>query len=268
MDKRMPRKSSQNESYAFGSAKPAAPASQGSRAIMSAARLGFDGSAKANRKMRVGFIGLDRTGEAMASRLLKAGHQLTVYDSAREIPATLTTAGARVAHGIQDVCHSADAVFTMLPNEKTVEAVILGPAGVVESLSRRAIHIGSSTISVECSDRIVEAHWNVGKRYVSAPVLVRAESAAEEQLLVIAGGREAPITEIEPLLNPIGELARLHGWPSDANLVQLGTDCAGATLFRFLARHPELRARRDRSQLTRPAHFARFLDIEPKGVRQ
>ena len=235
---------------------------------MSAAQLGFDAPAKATHTRRVGFIGLDRTGEAMASRLLKAGHQLTVYDAARKIdPAP--SAGWTVANSIQDAFRSADAVFTMLPGDEVTEAVILGPGGVVESLPRKAIHIGSSTVSVECSDRIVAAHWDAGKRYVSAPVLTRSGSAADEQLLVIAGGREATIIEVEQLLSPIGQLAQLSGWPSDANLVQLGANYMGATLFQFLARHPELCARQHRSQLARPGSpFARFLGIKSKGVLQ
>ena len=115
----------------------------------------------------------------------------------------------------------------------------------------------------------MEAHWDSGKQYVSAPVLVRSEGTAEEQLLVIAGGREATIIQIEPLLSPIGQLAQLSGWPSDANLIQLGANYMGATLFQFLARHPELCARQHRSQLARPASpLARFLGIETKGVLQ
>ena len=179
--------------------------------------------------MRVGFIGLDPTGKAMASRLLKAGHQLTVYDPAREIPEALESAGGSVANSIQDACRWADAVFTMLPNDEVAEAVILRPGGVVESLPRRAVHIGSSTVSVECSDRIVEAHWNAGKQYVSAPVLVGSGSTAEEQLLVIAGASEATIIQIEPLLSPIGQLERLSGCPSDANLIQRPLNRAGST---------------------------------------
>lgn len=219
--------------------------------------------------MRVGFIGFDSTGQAMASRLLKAGHQLTVYDPAREIPEALESAGGSAANSIHDACRSADAVFTMLPNDEVTEAVVLGPGGVVESLPQSAIHIGSSTVSVECSDRIVEAHWDAGKQYVSAPVLVRSDPTAEEQLLVIAGGREATIIEIEPLLSLIGQLERLSGWPSDANLVQLGADCVGATLFQFLARHPELCGRQDRSHFAHAASLlTRFLDIKTKGVLQ
>ena len=260
----MSRKSLRVGTHAFGAAEQAIPASLGSRAIMSATWLGPEPPPSGSPIMRVGFIGLDPTGSAMASRLLKAGHKLAVYDPAREVPKALESAGGSVANSIQEACRWADAVFTMLPDDEVAEAVILGPGGVVESLPRKAIHIGSSTVSVECSDRIVEAHWDSGKQYVSAPVLVRSGSTAEVRLLVIAGGREATIFQIEPLLSLIGQLAQLSGWPSDANLVQLGANCTGATLFQFLARHPELCAGQDRSQLARPA----FPDIETKGVLQ
>ena len=258
-------KSLEIDSYAFGAAENALPASLRSAPTMSAAPLGFDAPANALRTMRVGFIGLDHTGEAMASRLLKAGHQLTVYDPTREIPDALASAGASIAHSIEDACRWANAVFTMLPNDEVTEAVILGPGGVIESLPRKAIHIGSSTVSVECSDRLVEAHWDAGKEYVSAPVLVSSRPRAEEQLLVIAAGREATIIQIEPLLRRIGKLAQLSGWPSRANLVQLGANCEGAAENRFLAQH--LCAGQDRSQFSRAASLALF-DIETKGVLQ
>ena len=265
----MSRTRRQGESYAVGPTEPLPAASLEMRATMAAAQLESDAPAIRSRTMRVGFIGLDPTGEAMASRLLKAGHQLTVYDPAREIPATLASAGASVANSIQDACRSADAVFTMLPNDEVTEAVVLGPGGVVESLPRKSIHIGSSTVSIECSDRIVEAHWDSGKEYVSAPVLVRSEGKTEERLLVIAGGHETTIAQIEPLLSPIGQMAQLTGWPSDANLIQLGASYMGATLFQFLDRHPELCARQRRSQLAHPGSpLARFLGVETKGVLQ
>jgi 3-hydroxyisobutyrate dehydrogenase-like beta-hydroxyacid dehydrogenase len=219
--------------------------------------------------MRVGFIGFDQIGREAASRLLEAGHQLTVYDPLREIPETLVSAGAIAAKSIPDVCHSAEAVITMLPNDEAAEAVILGTGGVVETLPRSAIHIGSSTVSVECADAIAEAHWNAGRQYISAPVLVGSGLAADAPLIVIAGGREATILQIEPLLSPIGQLAQLGGWPSNANLIHLGAMCDDSTLSQLLARYPELCARQDASQLARRAPpFSHSLDIENKGVLQ
>ena len=203
--------------------------------------------------MHVGFIGLDHTGQQIVSRLVQAGHRLTVYDPIREIPETLLWAGAMVADSIEEVCRSADAVFTMLPGDDAAEDVILGVGGVVESLPRGAVHIGSSTVSVPCSDAIVEAHWDAGQQYIAAPVLVGSELAADEQLIVIAGGCQATIVRIEPLLSPIGPLAELAGWPSHANSIHLGAMCDDSTLSQFLVTH-------------RASHLSRSLDT--KGVLQ
>ena len=112
----MSKKNLPAERQAFGAAEQALPAIPRRRA------------------MRVGFIGLDPIGRTMASRLLKAGHQLTLYDPVREIPESLESAGGKVANSVQDACRWADAVFTMLPTDEVAETLILGPGGVAQSL--------------------------------------------------------------------------------------------------------------------------------------
>jgi 3-hydroxyisobutyrate dehydrogenase-like beta-hydroxyacid dehydrogenase len=177
--------------------------------------------------MRVAFIGLDHVGQAMALSLLEAGHQLTVYDPTNEKAETLVPAGAAVANSIAGACCSADAVFSMLADEEAVEAAVLHAGGVVDSLPWNAIHIGSSTIGVECSDRLVEAHWDAGQRYIAAPVLGWS-NAAGARLLMIAGGCNRAIAEVQRLFDAIGEVTvQLGGWPSEANVFQ----CSANALF-------------------------------------
>ena len=262
----MSKRYSPVEREAFEPAEEALPARSRKCGIALAQQVESVVSANGHRKMCIGFIGLDHTGQAMVSSLLKAGHHLMLYDPAGDIPEAVTSAGANTANSVEETCRVADVVFTMLRNDEVAEEVVLGPSGVVEGLRQHAIHIGSSTVSVECSDRIVEAHWNAGKQYVSAPVLARGD-LGEEQLLVIAAGREATIIRIEPLLRQIGQLGLLSGWPSDANLVQLGADSACATLSEFLAQHPDLFTRERQSQFSSPATpLNRILDIKIKGV--
>lgn len=171
--------------------------------------------------MRVAVIGLDPVGQAMALSLREAGHQLAVYDPSGETPEALASAGAEVANSIASACCTADAVFSMLAGDQAVETAVLGAGGIADSLPRNAIHIGSSTISVECSDLLVEAHWNVGQRYIAAPVLDRSNAAAGAPLLMIAGGCAAVMAEVQPLFDAIGKVTiQLAGWPSRANLVQ------------------------------------------------
>lgn len=182
--------------------------------------------------MRIAFIGLDHFGQAMALSLVEAGHQLTVYDPSSEKAEALASAGAAVANSIAGACSSAEAVFSMLAGDEAVETAVLRAGGMVDSLPRNAIHIGCSTISVECSDRLVEAHWDAGQRYIAAPVLGRSNAAAGARLLMIAGGCNRAIAEVRLLLDAIGEVTvQLAGWPSEANLIQRSANTRFETTF-------------------------------------
>src|SRR5271170_845828 len=98
--------------------------------------------------MKVGFIGLGHMGAGMAANLLKAGHEVAVYNRTRAKTEALVKGGAKEAATIADACRG-DAVFTMLANDNVVEAVVFGKAGIMVSLPAGAIHISSSTISVD-----------------------------------------------------------------------------------------------------------------------
>ena len=73
--------------------------------------------------MKVGFIGLGRMGAAMAANLLKAGHEVTVYNRSPDKARALSALGARVAASVADTCRG-EAVITMLANDEAVEAVV------------------------------------------------------------------------------------------------------------------------------------------------
>src|SRR4051812_42030396 len=127
--------------------------------------------------MRIGFIGLGHMGAGMASSLFKAGHEVTVYNRSRAKAEALAGAGAIVADTIAQAC-TGEAVFTMLANDQAVEEIVFGDGGILASLPKGAIHISSSTISVDLAARLEAAHSNAGQRFVSAPVLGRPNVAA------------------------------------------------------------------------------------------
>src|SRR2546421_1556022 len=89
--------------------------------------------------MNVGFIGLGRMGSGMAANLIKAGHQVTVYNRTPGKVRALGEQGARAASDVADACRG-DAVFTMLADDAAVESVVFGK-GVIASLAKGAIHI-------------------------------------------------------------------------------------------------------------------------------
>jgi 3-hydroxyisobutyrate dehydrogenase-like beta-hydroxyacid dehydrogenase len=172
--------------------------------------------------MKVGFIGVGKMGTGMATSLVKAGHEVVVYNRSVEKTRPLVAMGARKATQVAQACEGAAAVFTMLADDAAVEGVTFGDAGIVAALPQNAIHISSSTISVALAVRLSKSHVDAGRRFVSAPVFGRPDVAAAGNLFVLAAGDLNAVREVEPLLQAIGQRTFVIGAaPETANLVKL-----------------------------------------------
>jgi 3-hydroxyisobutyrate dehydrogenase-like beta-hydroxyacid dehydrogenase len=171
--------------------------------------------------MRVGFIGLGRMGAAMAANLIKARHEVTVYNRSPEKAGPLVALGATAATRIADAC-GGEAVVTMLADDHAVESVVFGEGGIGATLSPGAVHVSCSTISVALSRRLAQAHKDAGQRFVAAPVFGRPEAAAAAKLFVVAGGATDAVESCRTLLNAIGQRIFVMSEQADAaNLVKL-----------------------------------------------
>jgi len=181
--------------------------------------------------MKIGFIGLGKMGHAMASNLLKAGHEVTVYNRSPGKAEDLAARGARIARSVAEACRG-EAVMTMLADDRAAEQVVFGEGGIVAALGKSAIHVSSSTISVALSDRLTEAHAKAGQRFVSAPVFGRPDAAAAGKLFVAAAGTEDALKDCLPLLEAIGQrTVVLSKVPSAANLVKLSGNFLAASVI-------------------------------------
>ncbi|MGV1755542.1 NAD(P)-dependent oxidoreductase [Rhizobium sp. A22-96] len=184
--------------------------------------------------MKVGFIGLGQMGSAMAANLLKAGHEVTVYNRSRDKAEALAGEGAKVAATVADAC-GGDAVFTMLAHDDALSAVVHGDGGVLASLGKGAVHISASTISVAMSERLTRDHAAAGQRFVAAPVFGRPEAAAAAKLFVAAAGAPDAIETVTPLFEAIGQRTFVLGEePKSANLVKLSGNFLIASVIESL----------------------------------
>jgi 3-hydroxyisobutyrate dehydrogenase-like beta-hydroxyacid dehydrogenase len=184
--------------------------------------------------MNIGFIGLGRMGAGMAANLLSAGYHVTVYNRTLEKAAALIVQGAQAAPSIADACKG-DAVITMLANDEAVKNVAFGTDGIVANLSAGALHISSSTISVELSQQLAMAHTKAGQHFVAAPVFGRPDVAAAGSLFVVAGGNSAAIRLATPLLDVIGRKTFIISErPGAANLVKLSGNFLIASVIEAL----------------------------------
>jgi 3-hydroxyisobutyrate dehydrogenase-like beta-hydroxyacid dehydrogenase len=195
---------------------------------------GKRGASSNGKLVNVGFIGLGHMGAGMAANLLKAGHRVTVFNRTPAKAEALIARGAKFATSIAEACRG-DAVMTMLANDEAVEAVVLGPDGVIANLSRDALHISSSTISVALSERLTEAHTRKSQKFVAAPVFGRPDVAAAGRLFVVAGGAAAAVDAAVHLLEAIGQKTFvISAMPKAANLVKLSGNFLGASVIEAL----------------------------------
>jgi 3-hydroxyisobutyrate dehydrogenase-like beta-hydroxyacid dehydrogenase len=195
--------------------------------------MGDPNSAK-GKSLNVGFIGLGHMGTGMAANLLKARHNVTVYNRSPGKADALVAQGAKAAANIAEACQG-DAVITMLANDDAVDSVVLGRGGIIDSLASGALHISSSTISVSLSERLTEEHARRGQRFVAAPVFGRPDAAAAGQLFIVVGGLPAAVDAAAPLLEAMGQKAFvISDVPNAANLVKLSGNFLGASVIESL----------------------------------
>ena len=175
--------------------------------------------------MKVGFIGLGSMGQPMAHNLLRARHELTVYNRNSEVAQPFHQLGAIVAPSPTEAAREAEVLITMLADDAAVEAVLFGSdatVGAIDSLAKDAIHISMSTISVALSKRLAKAHAVAGQIYVAAPVFGRSEVAAQAALWIVAAGDAQQVERCRPLFEVMGQgvfYVGAEAWM--ANLVKL-----------------------------------------------
>src|SRR2546422_2860206 len=184
--------------------------------------------------MKVGFIGLGHMGAGMATSLLRAGHDTTVYNRAPSKVQALVEQGAHAAARVADACRG-DAVITMLADDGAVEGVVFAENGMIGGMREDAIHISMSTISVALSERLAAAHANAGQRFVAAPVFGRPEMAAAAKLFIVAAGAPDAVVACRPLFEAMGQKTFPIGdQPKAANLVKLSGNFLSASVIEAL----------------------------------
>ena len=184
--------------------------------------------------MKLGFIGLGRMGSAMAANLVRAGHEVTVFNRTPGKSSALVALGAQEAATLAGACRG-ETVITMLADDEAAANIAMGSGGLLENLSKGAIHLSMSTISVAMSDRLAQAHAQSGQRYVAAPVFGRPDMAAAAKLFIVAAGDPEAIDTCRSVFDALGQkTSTIGGVPSAANLVKLTANFLQAAVIESL----------------------------------
>ncbi len=184
--------------------------------------------------MKVGFIGLGTMGRHMATNLARAGHDLTVHDLRRETAARHVAAEAW-ADSPRAVAEASEVVFTSLPGPSEVEAVALGPNGLLEGMSAGKVYVDLSTNNPILVRRIHQAFAARGVPFLDAPVSGGPRGAETRMLALWVGGDEAVFRRLKPVLDAIGDQANYVGPIGAGSVAKLVHNCAGYVLQTALA---------------------------------
>jgi 3-hydroxyisobutyrate dehydrogenase-like beta-hydroxyacid dehydrogenase len=151
--------------------------------------------------MRVAFLGLGIMGQAMATNLVKAGHEVTVWN---RTPGKQVE-GARVAASPAEAAQGAEVVWMAVSDTAAAESVLFGENGVEQSLTEGMIISDSSTISPSATRKFAERVARKGVQYVDSPMTGSKAGAESGTLLFIVGGEEQAIERLKPLYAAMGK---------------------------------------------------------------
>ena len=171
--------------------------------------------------MKVGFIGLGHMGKHMAAAVLRAGYELTIHDIRPEAAEDPLLAGARWADTPRATAAASDVLITSLPGPEQVDAVVLGPDGVLSGLRPGTFYIDMSTSTPGEMRKIADAAAGRSVQTVDAPVAGGMRGARNATLTIMAGGTEEAYQACLPVLRAMGEKIFLVGGVGAGHVAKL-----------------------------------------------
>lgn len=158
--------------------------------------------------MRIAFIGLGNMGAPMATNLVKAAHEVVVFDLVEAALDALEQQGAKRADSAAEACADVEIVISMLPAGVHVRGLYLGrddQPGLLDALSHKPLIIDASTISPEDARLLATAAGERGFNYLDAPVSGGIGGAQAGTLTFIVGGDSAAFEQARPVLEAMGK---------------------------------------------------------------
>jgi 3-hydroxyisobutyrate dehydrogenase-like beta-hydroxyacid dehydrogenase len=181
--------------------------------------------------MRVAFLGLGIMGQAMATNLSKAGHEVTVWN---RTPGKLVE-GAGVAPTPAAAAQGAEVVWMCVSDTDAVENVLFGRDGVEQSLVDGMIIADSSTISPSATVKFAARVKEKGVAYVDAPMTGSKIGAANGTLIFMVGGEPSTIDKLSPLFAAMGKKIFRMGETGKGQATKLAMNLQIAMIFEGFA---------------------------------
>ncbi|MCW2268298.1 3-hydroxyisobutyrate dehydrogenase [compost metagenome] len=154
--------------------------------------------------MRIAFIGLGNMGAPMARNLIKAGHQLNLFDLNKTVLAELAELGGQISSSPRDAAQQSDMVITMLPAAAHVRGVYLSEDGVLAGVRKGTPVVDCSTIDPQTARDVSVAAAKQGVDLADAPVSGGTGGAAAGTLTFMVGASDELFATLQPVLAQMG----------------------------------------------------------------
>jgi 3-hydroxyisobutyrate dehydrogenase-like beta-hydroxyacid dehydrogenase len=170
---------------------------------------------------KISYLGLGTMGSGMASNLLKAGYELTVWDRTSEKCKPFSRKGARAAETPVDAVRGSDLVIYSLSDDDAVQRVVFGDEGILSAITAGQIIVDTSTVLPATSLREHDAFAQRGADFLDAPVFGSKNESAKAKLWVLAAGKKEVFEKVKPVLEKLGQTVHYLGRNGNATAMKL-----------------------------------------------
>jgi len=172
----------------------------------------------------VGFVGLGAMGSRIAGRLLDAGNDVYGTNRTRSKAEPLIERGLQWRESPREVAAEADVVFSMVTDDKALDAITSGPEGLLAGLGHGKVFVDMSTVSPRMSQLLAERVDALGAQMLDAPVSGSVPQAEIGTLAIMVGGDQKAFAAVEPLLEELGHPVTLVGANGQGLLLKLAVN--------------------------------------------
>jgi len=172
-------------------------------------------------KQKIGFMGLGIMGIPMVANLLKAGYPVMVYNRSPEKADPLVKQGAGLASSPQALAKAADVVIAMVTGPEALNDLLWGPEGAGGAFNHSKVFINMSSVAPSYTRQLAQELTPSGVIFIDAPVSGTKKPAEDGTLLILAGGPQAKVKELEPLLLAMGKKVIYCGAAGQGSMMKM-----------------------------------------------
>jgi 3-hydroxyisobutyrate dehydrogenase len=183
--------------------------------------------------MKVAFVGLGVMGFPMAGHLLKAGHEVSVYNrSPEKARLWVETHGGRAGETLNETVHGAELVALCVGNDDDVRGVV---GDILDSMAEGGIIVDHTTTSAKVAREMSDMAESSGRFFLDAPVSGGQAGAENGQLTIMVGGDEAALARAEPVIGAYAKAIKRIGASGHGQLAKMANQIAIAGVVQGLA---------------------------------